>query len=146
MARIHTMYKTISIIIILLAIIVLAYNVPKPKQVESANIEVRIIREGKVEDVKEYARQQVLDRFGEGQWSSFYFIIQKESNWTHTAKNPISSSFGLCQTMMSLYEDDTKDDFRTNPYTQIDWCLDYAAERYGDPKNAKVFWEENRYW
>lgn len=144
------MYRTISIIIILLALIVLAYNVPRPHTVEgsSVEIEVRIIREGGEEytDIQEYARQQVLDRFGEGQWSSFYFIIQRESNWNHTAQNPTSSAYGLAQTMMSLYEDELTEDFRTNPYEQIDWAIDYAESRYGDAKNAKVFWQENHWW
>jgi len=107
--------------------------------------------------IKDYARSKV----GEEQWNSFNNIIQHESGWCHTRWNGQrgcpetprdtklssgSSAYGLCQTMMSLYEEDLPEDFRTNPYNQIDWCIAYASERYGSPNNAWQFWQRNRWW
>lgn len=98
------------------------------------------------QSIQGYAEGQVLLTFGENQWKSFDNIIKRESSWKHTAKNPKSSAVGLCQTMYSLHKDGLVDDFLDNPEAQIDWCVKYAKERYGDPNSAWKFWQKNKYW
>jgi len=72
------------------------------------------------------------------------FIIQKESGWRHTAQNPTSSAYGLCQTMMSIHN--PGGDFRTNPVTQLQWCNNYSQARYSSWANAHSFWLANSWW
>jgi len=91
--------------------------------------------------IKEYAKSLVGT-----EWESFNTIIIKESNWNYQAQNPSSSAYGLCQTMMSIYEDDLPVTFRENPYQQIDWCVDYISKRYGTPSEALVFHSANNYF
>ena len=93
--------------------------------------------------IKEYAEQRVNEVFGEGQWSAFDKVIFAESNWVHTAKNPKSSAYGLCQTMMSLHK--VPLGFREDPYLQVDWCVQYM-KRYGDPQKAWIFWQKNKWF
>ena len=130
--------RYINAILLLLVLVMLAFTVPKPDYVFGESV-----YEPTIED---YAKNQVEYRFGEGQWESFYQIIKHESQWKHTAQNPNSTAYGLCQTMMSLYEQDLDEDFRTNPIKQINWCIDYTENRYGNPENAWNFWQINRYW
>jgi hypothetical protein len=140
------MYK--KILYLLLAIVLLfavfstAYGADRPEVVETpvkqANIEPQTIQE--------YAKEQVIRVFGEHHWNSFNKIIKHESNWKHTAKNPNSSAIGLCQTMYSLHKDTLVDDFINKPEDQINWCIEYAQDRYGDPNKAWKFWQANKYW
>ena len=105
-----------------------------------------------------YALEQVIETFGENEWYYFERIINKESGWCSTIWNgmsicpkvaPIvnltngSTAFGLCQTMMSLHKVD--DDFLTNPYRQVDWCIEYILNRkgYGTPQIAWNFHIKN---
>ena len=71
-------------------------------------------------------------------------IINRESGWNHKAKNPNSSAIGLCQAMESVH--DLPEDYKTNPYTQIDWCMDYIEKRYGTPQKALAFWYKNEWF
>lgn len=95
--------------------------------------------------VKEYAKQQVLATFG-NEWAYFNDLIVRESGWRSNVKNPKSSAYGLCQTMMSLHGKDLVSDFRTNPYAQIDWCVKYTRERYKTPTRAIQFHNANNYF
>lgn len=134
-----TYMRYINAILLLLVLVLLVFTIPRPDYVLGESE----IYEFTIED---YAKNQVEYRFGEGQWESFYQIIKHESQWKHTAQNPTSTAYGLCQTMMSLYEDNLDEDFRTNPVKQINWCIDYTQDRYDTPKSAWSFWKENRYW
>lgn len=95
--------------------------------------------------VKDYAKERVLEVFGD-EWESFNRLIIKESNWRSDVKNPKSSAYGLCQTMMSLHWRDLVSDFKTNPYAQIDWCIKYTKERYKTPSKALKFHLANNYF
>ena len=71
-------------------------------------------------------------------------IIFKESSWRPLAKNPRSTAYGLCQSMVSLHEpwlNQIGRDWRTNPITQLRWCNDYAQERYGGWAKAWDAWQ-----
>lgn len=74
-------------------------------------------------------------------------IIQKESGWSHTVWNSLgSSAYGLCQALPYYKMASAGADYMTNPITQLNWCHDYALERYGSWYNAHQFWLINRYW
>ena len=94
--------------------------------------------------IKAYAMLEVSNKWGYDQWDSFNKIVIKESNWIHTAQNPISSAYGLCQTMMSLHE--TTENFITDPKTQINWCIDYIRKTYDTPSKAVTFHKENNWF
>ena len=80
-------------------------------------------------------------------WQYVDFIVRKESNWQPFVWNQQgSSAYGLCQTMMSLYEDQVAEDFMTNPVSQLKWCHAYALSRYGSWQKAHTFWKNNGWW
>ena len=83
----------------------------------------------------------------EADWPYVDYIIDHESNWRPFIWNQQgSSAYGLCQTMMSLYEHEVEDDFMTNPVAQLRWCHNYATSRYGSWQAAYEFWLENGWW
>ncbi len=120
--------------------IALLFLFPKEAIAEPAPLE--IIR---VLSPQEYAKEKVIEKWGEAEWSSFDTIIIRESNWNHLAANPTSSARGYCQTMMSLHKD-VSADFLTNPNEQIDWCVKYIATRYQTPSKALQFWNANKWF
>lgn len=90
--------------------------------------------------IKEYAEQRVLEVFGEGQWDYLDYIVSKESeNWTiygpHYPETKKSSAHGLCGFLNATWKGEKTDD----PYIQIDECLVYIKDRYGDPHKAYHF-------
>jgi hypothetical protein len=90
---------------------------------------------------KEYAMEIVVSTWGIEEWQAFDEIIRKESNWSHTIKNPKSSAYGLCQTMLSLHP--VEPTFMDSPEEQILWCTDYIKNRYGSPTKALAFHVRN---
>jgi len=74
------------------------------------------------------------------------YIIQHESSWSHTAENPTSGAYGLCQALPGSKMASAGPDWKTNPVTQLQWCDDYATSRYGTWQNAYNFWIENYWW
>lgn len=78
-------------------------------------------------------------------WHYFDKIIKSESGWKYWAANPKSSARGLCQTMMSIHKD-VSENFLTDPYEQVDWCVKYIHTRYGGYKQASDFWDKNKWF
>ena len=95
-------------------------------------------------DIRIYSIHKVMDVWGGKQWSYFNNIVEAESHWDYLAKNPKSSAQGLCQAMLSIH--DVPEDYKTNPYTQIDWCVNYISERYDSPKEAWRFWSKHNWF
>jgi hypothetical protein len=93
---------------------------------------------------QDYAHHVVVSTWGEEYWEYFDKIIIKESGWNHTAQNPTSSAYGLCQTMMSLH--DTEITFKDDGFQQIDWCVNYISTRYGNPAIAWNFHIQNNWF
>jgi hypothetical protein len=65
------------------------------------------------------------------QWNDLSMLIQKESGWDPTIKNPTSNARGLFQKMTSLYGP-----LEPTPTGQAEWGLNYIKGRYGDPAGA----------
>lgn len=95
-------------------------------------------------DIKDYAKCEVIKKWGIDQWSAFDYIIQKESNWNYKADNPHSSAYGLPQAMTSLH--DLPEDYMTNPKSQILWALDYIDTTYSDAQKAKEFHKKHNWY
>jgi hypothetical protein len=60
----------------------------------------------------------------------------RESGWRVDATNPTSGAYGIPQALPASKLAAAGTDWRTNPWTQIDWGLDYIRARYGSPSNA----------
>jgi hypothetical protein len=136
------MYKLLWFLGILSVSLVLLLALPV--RIES-KAPVVVIEEVKVKPtIKEYAKLEVEKAFGEGQWVHFDKVIRAESKWVHTAKNPRSSAYGLCQTMLSVHKPPKA--FMNDPYMQVDWCIEYVKKRYRTPQLASSFWDRNKWF
>lgn len=99
-------------------------------------------------NIKVYAFEKVLDRWGSEQWDSFDKIISKESiNWTitgyHYPESKKSSAYGLCGTLVITHNIDIKN---FDEYMQVDWCIDYINNRYKTPDEALKFHYKNNWF
>jgi hypothetical protein len=82
--------------------------------------------------VKEWARQQVGDR----QFSCLDKLFTRESGWNTYATNPSSGAYGIPQALPASKMASAGADWKTNPFTQVRWGLNYIANRYGSPCGA----------
>jgi hypothetical protein len=132
------MYKLI--LVAFLAVLVFLFT---QRAEGEAVVEVIEVKEVKP-TIKEYAEQRVNEVFGSG-WKEFEQIIEKESGWKvwghHYPKSNLSSAWGACGTILGLHK--VPEDFKTNKYTQISWCVDYVQKRYKTPQKALEFHRVN---
>jgi hypothetical protein len=80
------------------------------------------------------------------EFQCFSKIVERESNWDHTASNPSSGAYGLVQALPGGKMASAGADWKTNPKTQIKWGLEYMNERYGSPCGAWNFWQNNHWY
>ena len=96
-------------------------------------------------NIKVYAFEQVLNRWGEKQWSYFSDLVQRESHWKNTAKNPKSTAYGIGQFLDSTWKivgcEKTED-----KYIQIDCMIDYVEYRYDTPQKAIQFHNKRNFY
>ena len=97
-------------------------------------------------NIKVYAFEKVLDRWGDKQWIHFSNLIDKEgSNWDSKAKNPNSTAYGIGQFLDSTWK--TVDCIKTDDkYKQIDCTIDYIEARYDTPVGAIKFHNKNNWY
>ena len=133
--------KTSLIVLALLAML-LGYFMAA-KEAESYVSRLPYVSRG-TQDIRLYAAEKVLDKWGGGQYTYFSKIVEAESNWNYLAANPRSSARGLCQALTKLH--DLPEDYLTNPYSQIDWCIQYIKTKFGSPEKAWKFWQKNHYF
>lgn len=95
--------------------------------------------------VKEYAREVVIEKWGESEWEYFDDLIHRESSWNHLAQNSSSTAFGLGQFLNSTWDivDCEKTD---NPYIQIDCTVKYIEDRYKTPSQSITFHNRNNWY
>lgn len=134
------MKKTIVYFLCFLSILIIAILL-YPNKTESQAVEVIEVVEYRPSNIKVYAFSQVLEKWGEKEWASFSQIINKESKWeittAHYPTSKISSAWGLCGTLVKTHQ--VEEGFHTDPYKQIDWCMDYISKRYKLPSKALEF-------
>ena len=96
-------------------------------------------------NIKVYAFEKVLERWGEKEWAYFSDLIERESHWNSEAKNPKSSAYGLGQFLNSTWK--TVGCIKTSDkYIQIDCAIKYVEARYGTPKSAIKFHDKNNFY
>lgn len=74
------------------------------------------------------------------------YIVSHESSWDYKATNESSGAYGLCQALPGNKMATSGSDWQINPITQMDWCNNYAIDRYGSWKSAYEFWVKNEWW
>jgi hypothetical protein len=90
--------------------------------------------------------KQLLARWGwSGQWNCYNSLIKSESGWKWWIDNPISSAYGIPQSLPGTKMRSAGADWRTNPVTQIIWGLDYIKKRFGTPCEAWE-WKKSHGW
>lgn len=104
-----------------------------PTKDSAAELEI-----GMSQNIKVYAFERVLYRWGDEQWVYFNDLIKRESNWSNTEQNDRSTAYGLGQFLNSTWDivGCTK---TSNSYKQIDCTIKYIEKVYGTPKKAIVF-------
>lgn len=120
----------------------------KKTKVTSRSINVPRAEEvgGTVGEYQEYAKEKCYE-YG---WSDTDFdclvaLWNKESHWNVTAQNRSSGAYGIPQALPASKMAAYGSDYLENYKTQIDWGLNYIANRYGTPTDAyehssKVNW------
>lgn len=93
-------------------------------------------------DIKQYAMRRSQEMFGDGHWPALEALWQRESGWNYLATNRSSGACGIPQANPCSK---AGGDYRTNPYTQVEWGLKYIAARYGTPSGAWAFFQA-RHW
>ncbi|MCF3941317.1 tape measure protein [Gordonia tangerina] len=97
--------------------------------------------------VKDAVKSAFADRkWDEGaQWSATDYIVDHESGWNPLAVNPQSGAFGLFQ-FLGETQRQYLPDRNTDPAVQGQAGKRYIGDRYGDPVNARAFWEKNHWY
>jgi hypothetical protein len=92
---------------------------------------------------KELMKQRVAAIWGEEHWPSMDNIISHESGWDLFIVNRSSGACGLAQALpcSKLL---TRCGSLDNVPCQVEWTIEYAKQRYGDPINAWRTWQTSR--
>lgn len=96
-------------------------------------------------NIKVYAFERVLNRWGDEQWFYFNDLIKRESHWDNTEQNPKSTAYGLGQFLNSTWEI-VGCKKTSNSYKQIDCTIKYIELVYGTPKKAIEFHNKNNFY
>lgn len=108
----------------------------RTKVVTSRSSGVRAVS-GSVAEYQSYAETK-CQSYG---WSDYDFeclvkLWNKESGWNVTAYNKSSGAYGIPQALPGKKMASSGSDYLTNYKTQINWGLNYIANRYSTPANA----------
>lgn len=98
--------------------------------------------EGPSSSAMAYAKAMLKSSYnwGADQWPALYNLWNGESGWRWNAKNPSSGAYGIPQALPASKMASFGSDYLTNPATQINWGLNYIANRYGSPSAAFSAW------
>ena len=84
--------------------------------------------------LKIYAHSKIVV---ESQYKCFNVLMERESKWSHTARN--GSHYGIGQMRSLWYK-------RLNAYQQIDASIAYISKRYGHSCHALAFHNKRGYY
>lgn len=88
---------------------------------------------------KELGKQRAMQEWNsKREWNALYVLWSKESRWDYTAKNKISTAYGIPQ-MLNLKHN-------TSISQQIDLGIEYIKHRYGTPTRALAFHNINGWY
>lgn len=91
--------------------------------------------------VKKMVEEKGKEVFGEEEVPALIELIDRESDFNHTAQNPKSTAYGLFQFLdgtWSKYGEKTSD-----PNKQIEYGLKYIKDRYQTPSKALAYHNQN---
>ena len=130
----------VAICIVCIIVIALISLFVKPTKVEADPPKIVVSQ-----NIKVYAFEQVLNRWGDEQWAYFNDLIKRESQWNSESQNPKSTAYGLGQFLNSTWKivGCTK---TSDQYKQIDCTIEYVSKIYGTPQKAIVFHKKNNYY
>lgn len=97
------------------------------------------------DDLKTFARNKVIEKWGEGEWEAFDALIQKESGWNPNAKNPRSTAYGLGQFLRATQRSYGIEGV-SDPERQLEATMCYVSDRYGTPSGAWSFHRNNNWY
>ena len=96
---------------------------------------------------RELGQQLAADRGWTGcEWNCLDNLFHRESNWRHDVGNPNSSAFGIPQAMGFWHPETRSEEWRSSPYLQIQWGLNYIARRYGTPCAAWAHFQRHGWY
>ena len=84
--------------------------------------------------LKIYAHTRIVS---DKQYQCFNTIMERESKWSHTARN--GSHYGIGQMRSLWYK-------KLNAFQQIDASIGYIIKRYGNHCNALAFHDKRGYY
>lgn len=93
------------------------------------------------QSIQEVVAQMTTERFGKNQVAAVNYIVQHESGWNPDAINRSSGAFGLFQALNKPGMTPG-----TSVKKQIDWGLNYIADRYATPAKAVSFWKTHHWY
>jgi hypothetical protein len=96
----------------------------------------------KKHDLKQWAEQKL----GSEQFSCINVLWNHESEWDFKATNPSSGAYGIPQSLPDNKMSSAGKDWKTNPYTQMKWGINYIEDRYETPCNALNHWNNHGWY
>lgn len=120
-------------------------GVNRPKAGEDTGVDTKSSSgSGSVQDAVKAA---FADRgWNEGaEWSATDYIVDHESGWNPTARNPSSGAFGLFQ-FLGATKDQYLPDENPDPGVQGQAGKRYIGDRYGTPTAAEEFWKAHNWY
>lgn len=96
-------------------------------------------------DIQTAMKEKVIAKWGEEYWSAMLYILNHESGGDPYAVNPKSGACGIpqaypCSKLLKVIGS------LDNVNGQLDWMINYVANRYGDPVKAQAFHTINNYY
>ena len=128
-------------------------NTGRVEKIEAEEDSQRVQTDSKVESSPEYTPEQLKERiaqkgkevFGEQEAQYLVELVDRESDFRPTAKNPQSTAYGLFQFLDGTWEayggEKTSD-----PEKQIELGIKYISQRYGTPSKAIAFHNVNNWY
>lgn len=90
-------------------------------------------------------KAKVTVKWGEDEWPAMHYILDNESGSDPYAKNPHSTACGIpqatpCSKMLAVIGS------LDNVEGQLDWMINYIANRYGKPTQAMRFHQSHNWY
>jgi hypothetical protein len=96
-------------------------------------------------EIAEFARQQVSDKWGEGEIEPFEALMGKESGYNPYAQNPRSTAYGIFQFLDGTWK--SYGCVKTSDWKEQIRCgLLYIEGRYGSPSQALKFHHSHNWY
>jgi hypothetical protein len=130
---------------------------PKPVPTSSAKSFLEVLMEKQTRETLKYNRKpenikaytlSSMKKYGWGkqEYSCLYSLWKKESNWKWYSHNKSSGAYGIPQATPGWKMRHAGADWKTNPFTQISWGLNYIKRNHGTPCIAWRHSEVNNWY